>query len=102
MTIMVLDDRPSKHSAPRGDNRSSRHVIAITVSILSVALLVCAGVVAKNHFDQKATTSIITHTAVAGGTPAKPFSPPKSWTVKFNSTFQGDQLNPQVWGTCYP
>jgi beta-glucanase (GH16 family) len=100
---MLLDDRPSNHSAPSGGTRSSRHVIAIVSGILTVAVVACAGLVAKNHFDHNATITNTPHAqAATGTTPPKPFSPPKNWTLKFNSTFQGNHLDSQVWGTCYP
>lgn len=99
---MLLDDGPSKHSAPPGEGRSPRHAIAIVSGILAVALAACVGVVAKNHFNHNATTTNTVRTTAAKPAPAKPFGPPKSWSVKFNSTFQGNQLNSQVWATCYP
>lgn len=100
---MVLDDRPSKHSTPPGESRSRKHAIAIASGILAIALTVCAGVVAKNHFDHNAaTTNTARATSAAKIASAKPFTPPKSWSLKFNSTFQGNQLNSQVWTTCYP
>jgi beta-glucanase (GH16 family) len=100
---MLLDDRPSKDSAPSGEHRSSKHAIAIVSGILAVTLAVCVGVIAKDHFDHKTTVTNNTPTgAAAEAGPARPFTPPKSWTLAFNSTFQGNQVNSQVWATCYP
>jgi beta-glucanase (GH16 family) len=101
---MLLDDRPSKHSTPSKETRSSKHVIPIVSGILAVALAACVGVVAKNHFDHNTTTSTsAAHAATSVKVaPAKPFIPPKSWSLRFNSTFPGNQLDSQDWATCYP
>jgi beta-glucanase (GH16 family) len=103
---MLLDDRPSKDSAPSGETRSPKHVIPIVSGILAIVLAACVCVVAKNHFDHNGTTtnsaSSVPAKAAAKVAPGKPFTPPKSWSLKFNSTFEGNQLNSQLWATCYP
>ncbi len=100
---MLLDDRPSKDSTPTGEDRSPKRAIAIVSGILAVVLAACVGVVAKNHFDHEDTTTNSTGPAAATKvSPSRPFTPPKSWTLKFDSSFQGSQLDSQTWATCYP
>src|ERR1700722_8804737 len=92
--------RSERYAAPRKNRTSS--MVAVTVV---VALLACIGIVAMRYVGR-----IPTHppspppapvpTTQAAGTQS--FAPPKDWTVKFASDFQGSQLNTAVWGTCYP
>jgi beta-glucanase (GH16 family) len=75
--------------------------LAITASgVLAVALIVCGGIVAKQHLAHPTRAPHASVTLQAS--PAKPFSAPRSWPLKFDSTFLGDQLDTQVWATCYP
>jgi beta-glucanase (GH16 family) len=100
---MLLDDRPGKHSPPGRGSRSSKQVIAVVSGILAVTLAAGAAVAAKKHFDHKTTPTVASQSVVgAKVASAKPFTLPASWTLKFNSTFQGNQLNSKVWTTCYP
>jgi beta-glucanase (GH16 family) len=128
---MVLDNRPGKPLTPRTPSRSSRRGLTIRVSVaLAVALIAGGGIVAKQHLAHSTTAPADTapadtapadtapadtapgttvHGTTASGPSAapqasqpKPFSPPPSWTVKFDSAFPGDQLDTNVWATCYP
>jgi beta-glucanase (GH16 family) len=49
----------------------------------------------------KATSGSGTSTATRVAAPSS-FAPPSPWALTFNSSFEGNQLNTQVWGTCYP
>ena len=98
---MVLDARPGRHLGPPSRRRPSKRALAITASgLIAIALIICGGIVAKQHLAHAASAPRASVTLQAP--PAKPFSPPRSWTLKFDSTFLGDQLDTQVWTTCYP
>ena len=99
--MMVLDNRPGKRLTPPSGPRSSKRALAITASaVLAVALIVGGGIVAKQHLTH--ATPPPRAVVMLQAAPAKPFSPPRSWTLKFDPTFSGDQLDTQVWATCYP
>src|SRR5882762_1888869 len=97
---MLLDDSTSRHPAPPGQSRSPRRVVAIVSGIVVILLAVCVGVVTKRHFGHAAANA--SATSAPKVTDAKAFTPPKSWTLKFDSAFRGNQLNSRVWATCYP
>jgi beta-glucanase (GH16 family) len=100
---MLLDDRPGKDSPPQRESRSSKQVIAAVAGLVSVVLIAGGAMVAKQHFDHNTTpTNSVQPKAGAKVVSAKPFTPPTSWVLKFNTAFQGSQLNSQVWATCYP
>ena len=85
---MMLDDSPRKHRTPPRKSHSPKHVAIVASCVLVVVLTICAGAITENHFNRSA--------------PLKPFMPPNSWILKFDSTFQGNQLESRVWDTCYP
>jgi beta-glucanase (GH16 family) len=87
--IMLLDERPGKRPTPPRQGRLTKRVILVVAGIIAVVLVVCVGVVAKKQ-------------AAAQVSPSTPFTTPKSWTLKFDSTFQGSRLDSHVWATCYP
>lgn len=127
---MLLNNKTGKHSAPPRQGHPSKHVIPIVSGVVVVLLVAGACVVTKKHFDHGTsavavgtstatassrtvitkTKTSATKTSIAGATAtARPhvaspgsFTPPGSWPLTFDATFQGSQLDSQVWATCYP
>jgi beta-glucanase (GH16 family) len=71
---------------------------------VAAALAVCAGIFAVNYAWPRTTPHHppATFPATPAATATQGFTPPKDWTVKFASNFQGSKLDTAVWGTCYP
>jgi hypothetical protein len=61
--------------------------------VLAVVLVVCAVLLAQQKPPVKAK---------AGEAAPASFVLPQSWKLTFDSAFSGSQLDPSVWGTCYP
>jgi beta-glucanase (GH16 family) len=99
---MVLDDRSSRHSRAPGESHSGKRVTAIVSGVLALVLAVCVGLIAKDYISKNWPAAPPTSVPLkAGAAPAKPFAPPSSWKVSFNSTFTGSSLDSQTWATCY-
>jgi beta-glucanase (GH16 family) len=85
------------HSSPEANNAQGP-----TTSTESASPALTSAPAAKlaNGATAKATSSATSK--APNGTASGAFAPPGSWTLKFNSTFEGNQLDTQTWGTCYP
>lgn len=100
---MLRDGTTSKrHAAPR-KNRSFNDTKSILTGTIAVALIASVGIVAMKYVGRTPThpPAPLPVTQAAATQPSS-FTPPKDWTVKFASNFQGSQLDTSVWGTCYP
>jgi beta-glucanase (GH16 family) len=97
---MLLDNALGKQPNPPRKRRKSKRLIPVISGIVAVGLVVCAGVLAEKHFDHATTAN--NATKAPDETSSKPFAPPEDWRLKFDSTFQGSQLDSRIWATCYP
>jgi beta-glucanase (GH16 family) len=95
---MLLNGEPSRQGAPRRKDRHmpKKRVIAIASGVVLLAALGSLGFAVGKH--QRDSTS----NPLAATLTGKPFTPPKSWKLTFDSNFTGSSLNTKVWDTCYP
>lgn len=102
--IMLRDDTTSRRSAAPRHSRSPKRASSVMAGIVAAALAVCAGIFAVNYAWPSTTPPHppATFPATPAATATHGFTPPKDWTVKFASNFQGSQLDTSAWGTCYP
>lgn len=99
---MVLDERPSRQSRRPGESHSGKRVIAVVSGIVTLVLVVSVGLIAKDYINRKPPAAHPVSVPLQARAAAKPFTPPSSWRLSFNPSFQGSTLDSQVWGTCYP
>lgn len=104
---MLLDDetneRPGPLEAgkrPPSTAKGGRALVKIQSALLALTLLGGGAVAAKQYFD---STQAVTILAPPANVAASANTPPPwaSWPLKFDATFQGSQLDTNIWATCY-